>query len=115
MFLDEEAGIVMAHRYMKGLEEYLRKQKNVDIYEETEVVAINNDSKRVELKVKDKNGKIQEIFAPKVALTCGRWMFRLVPILSKVLTPMRQIVSYWDMLIPQDYKIPNSPCWSEWK
>lgn len=53
------------------------------------------------------------ISGSKVALTCGRWMNRLVPSLSELLKPVRQLVTYWEMVNPENYLPASSPSWSQ--
>ena len=67
----------MAARYMNSLIQYLKKVKNLDLYESTELVEIKNTSKGVSLKVKSKN-EVKTIMSKKVALTCGRWIGQIV-------------------------------------
>ena len=57
VFVEEEAGVVMASNYMQSLLEYLRKQKNIDILEETEVISVQNDKEGVNISIKFK-GKV---------------------------------------------------------
>ena len=111
VFLDMKAGIIMAENYMNRMVNYLRSYKNMDIYEETELVNIENTSKGVTLKLKTKN-EIKTIFAKKVALTCGRWMGQLVPSLQKILKPVRQTISFWKMKNREHFKIGSFPSWS---
>ena len=94
VFVEEEAGVVMASDYMQCLLDYLRGLKNIDIFEETEVVSIQNDKNGVNLSLKSK-GNITEIRSKKAALSGGRWISKLIPSLSQILTPIRQIVTYW--------------------
>ena len=91
--------------------EYLKTCKNMDIYEETELIGLENNSKGVTLKLKTKN-ETKNVFAKKVALTCGRWMGKLVPPLQKILSPVRQTISFWKMKNGDKYKIGSLPAWS---
>ena len=68
----------MAERYMRTVIEHLKITKSIDLYENTEVLSIDNKSKHVILKIKTK-GEVKEITAKKVSLTCGRWFSKLVP------------------------------------
>jgi hypothetical protein len=54
VFVDTKAGIIMAERYMRTVMENLKLTKSIDLYENTEVVAISNNSKFVTLKLKTK-------------------------------------------------------------
>ena len=45
----------MAAKYMSSLLEYLKKIKNLDLIEHTELVSIDNNSKGVTLKLKSNN------------------------------------------------------------
>ncbi len=49
VFYDTKAGIIMAENYMSMVLKYLKTQKNLDIYYETEVVSIKNDANGVTL------------------------------------------------------------------
>lgn len=52
-----------------------------------------------------------ELRAKKIALSCGRWITRLVPELKEMVTGVRQTVSYWEMKRPEEYKIGKFPAW----
>jgi L-2-hydroxyglutarate oxidase LhgO len=52
VFLDEEAGIILADSYMKCALNYLRGRVNVDLFEQSEVLDIKNDKDGVILEIK---------------------------------------------------------------
>lgn len=114
VFLEEDAGIIHADRYMQCILEHLRKQKNMKIMENTSVNSICNQAGGVILELKTKKDT-RMIFANKVALTCGRWMTKLVPALKTILKPVRQLVSYWEMKDHEKYKVGRYPAWSHKK
>lgn len=89
----------MAERYMRTLIDNLKFIKNIDLYENTEVLSIVNNSKLVTLNIKTKN-EVKKITATKVALTCGRWISKLVPVVERVLIPVRQTITFWNMKNP---------------
>lgn len=66
------------------------------MFENTEVVSVENNQKIVKLKLKTKE-KVRQITTEKVALTVGRWIGKLVPEVSKILVPAKQFNSYWIM------------------
>ena len=111
VFLDMKAGVIMAENYMNRMINYLKSQKNMDIYEETELINIENSAKGVTLRLKTKN-EMKTIFAGKVALTCGRWMGKLVPALKSILKPVRQTISFWKMKNRDNFKIGAFASWS---
>ena len=49
VFYDTKAGIIYAQKYMSSLIDYLKNAKNVDLYEETQVLSVKNNSKGVTL------------------------------------------------------------------
>lgn len=78
VFYDTKAGIILASKYMVCILDHLRQAKNVDIYEETQVLSLKNNAKGVSLQLRRKNEDFG-IFAKKVSLSCGRWIGKLVP------------------------------------
>lgn len=110
VFLDTKAGIVMAERYMRTIIEHLKITKSIDLYENIEVLSITNNPKLVTLKIKTKD-QVKEIGARKVSLNCGRWISKLVPAVDKILIPVRQSISFWNMKQPENYNIGAHPSW----
>ena len=100
----------MAARYMNSLIEYLRKVKNIDLFQNTQLIDIKNTSKGVTLKVKS-NKEEKIIVSKKVALTCGRWIGQIVPEVKDILKSVRQTVSFLKMKNPQKYKLGVYPTW----
>ena len=46
-----------------------------------------------------------------MALSCGRWIGRLVPSVKNIAKQVRQTISFWKMKDSQKYKIGSHPCW----
>lgn len=78
MFHDTKAGVVFAEKYIKAMEKFLRGQKNVTIFEQTSVLSVENNEKGVKINI-NSQGKSGIILTKKVALSCGRWIGKLVP------------------------------------
>ena len=74
-------------------------------------MSLQNNSKGVILKLKEKDSKVLTVFAKKVSLSCGRWISKLVPVVSPVLKEVRQTTTYWKMNRPEIYKIGLCPSW----
>lgn len=68
----------MAERYLSNAIKFLRTCTNIDLIEDTEVLAVSNVKNSVILKLKDLK-TTYSITAKKVSLSCGRWIGRLVP------------------------------------
>jgi 2-polyprenyl-6-methoxyphenol hydroxylase-like FAD-dependent oxidoreductase len=49
VFHDTKAGVVLAERYQKAVVAFLRKYKNITIFEETSIVSIENGENKVKL------------------------------------------------------------------
>ena len=77
--------MVFAEKYIKAMEKFLREQKNITIFEETSVLAFENNGKGVRLNISTQ-GKPSSILAKKVALSCGRWIGKLVPEMNKLVS-----------------------------
>ena len=60
--------MVFAEKYIKAMEKFLREQKNITIFEETSVLAFENNGKGVKLNISTQ-GKPSSILAKKVALS----------------------------------------------
>ena len=42
VFVEEQAGVVMAQKYMKCVLNHLRKSDKIDVFEETSVLSVSN-------------------------------------------------------------------------
>lgn len=113
IFYDTKAGIIMAASYMSSVLQYLRQQKNIDLYEETQVLSIRNDASGVYIDLQRDNQKFQ-IFSKKVSLACGRWIGKLVPAVSPILKEVRQLIAFWKMKNPEIYKVGKCPSWTHY-
>lgn len=111
VFYDTKAGIIMAENYMSMVLKYLKTQKNLDIFQETEVVSIKNNANGVTLQLKKEN-QVKKIFAKKVSLNCGKWIGKLVPSVRSILKEVRQTTTYWRMKDPEKYKLGINPAWN---
>lgn len=83
VFHDTKAGVVLAEKYIKAMEKFLREQKNIAIFEQTSVLSVENNEKGVRLNI-NTQGKTGSISAKKVALSCGRWIGKLIPEMNKL-------------------------------
>lgn len=77
--------MVFAEKYIKAMEKFLRGQKNLTIFQETSVLAVENNEKGVKLSISTQ-GKPSSIVTKKVALSCGRWIGKLIPEMSKLVS-----------------------------
>jgi hypothetical protein len=78
------------------------------------VVSLKNNAQGVSLELKRNNNEKFNIFAKKVALSCGRWIGKLAPIVNPVLKEVRQTITFWKMKQPEIFKVGLSPSWTHY-
>ena len=96
--------MIAADDYISKLYRYLRKQKNVDIFEDTTVKNVSNMEKEVSVDTEKGNFR-----ADKVLLACGRWISNLVPEMKGITTVCRQLMGYFQMKDEEKYQFGKFP------
>lgn len=71
-----------------------------------------NDETGVYLTIKNIDlNNVYVLRAKKAALSCGRWIGKLVPDINKIVQQVKQTVSYWKMKNEKEYKLGRNPSW----
>jgi len=100
----------MAQKYISKMAAFLRQCKQITILEETMLTGFSNNAEGVVLQISNQSGP-RTIGCKKVALSCGRWIMKLVPEVKGLLKEVKQTVGFLEMKQPAEYGMGSFPCW----